>query len=269
MAQQLIELVSQLWFLPLLGVFLGLIAGIFGIGGGGLLVPVLVSVFVFLGFDEQLHMHMAIATSLTIIIFNSISAIHTHQQKKAIRWDIMIWIFPMLFIGAYIGASFAASLSGTVLKYIFAIGAILIGVRLYLGGQPPVTKETSITDNVLHSIAGLTFGKLSAMIGIGGGTFVVPYLVWRGLEMKNAVAGGATGGLAIALAASYFNLSHPTDSPPQYVIGFVYIPGVVGIGLVSVVFTRIGAKLAHRVDGVKLKRYFGVFLFLVGVKFLL
>lgn len=264
------QLISELWFLPFVGVISGLAAGVFGIGGGGLLVPILVAVFAVLGIDENLRIHMAIATSLAIIIFNSMSAIHTHQKMNAIRWDIMLWLFPALFIGAYAGAYLAALLDGEVLVKVFGIAMVLIGFRMYFGGQPkPTLTLSQSSENLLHMISGLVFGKLSALIGIGGGTFAVPYLVWRGLDMRKAVAGGAAGGLAIALAASFFNLNQPIENPPEYSIGFIYIPAVIGIGIVSVFFARIGANLAHNLDGAKLKRYFAIFLFVVGVKFLL
>ncbi len=264
----LIELFYSLWFLPLVGVVVGLAAGVFGIGGGALMVPVLVWVFAALGIDESLQMHMAVATSLTIIIFNAMSAIWTHYQKSALQMHILVWLFPALFIGAYVGALFASGLNAVTLKFIFAVASILIGLRLLMNQQPKPTKQYGKSEGFLHMVAGFIFGQLSAMIGIGGGTFVVPYLVWRGETMAKAVAGGAAGGLAIALAASWFNLSLPVTNTPQYSIGLVYLPAVVAIGLVSVFFARVGAKLAHRLDGAKLKRYFAFFLFFVGIKFL-
>lgn len=253
----------------LVGAFAGVLAGLFGIGGGLVIVPVLIFTFIALGISPDILTHVAVATSLTTIVFTSISSVWTHHSKQAILWHTVKRMSIGLMIGTAIGAIFISSVPGPMLQKLIGVFALLLSLKMLLGWQP--SGEGKAPNATGLTLAGGLIGFASSWFGIGGGTFTVPYLSWLRIDMRNAVATSAACGLPIALAASVANMVTGWDQAglPEWSTGYVYWPAVIGVAITSVPFARVGAKLAHSLDTKLLKRLFACLLLVVGVRFLL
>ncbi len=253
----------------LLGALAGTMAGLFGIGGGLVIVPVLIFTFSFQGFSPEITAHLAIGTSLATIVFTSISSIRTHHVHGAVRWALVRPMTLGIVLGAVVGAWTAALLSGPMLQTIIGVFAILVAVKMLLEVNPKPGRDVPGVAGL--GVSGGVIGWVSAIFGIGGGTVSVPYLTWCNVRMQQAVGTSAALGLPIALAGAAANIWTGWQHPelPDLSVGFIYLPALVGVVATSVFFARIGAKLAHRLDGRLLKRIFSVVLIIVGLRFLL
>jgi len=252
-----------------LGAVAGFVAGLFGIGGGLLIVPVLIFSFAAQGMAPEVLTHAAVATSLGTIVFTSIASVRAHHRKGAVCWNL----FPSLSVGIIVGALggvwIADALSGPMLQLLF--GCFTLGVAIQMafdlrpqaGGREPGRAELVA--------AGGGVGCASAIFGIGGGTLTVPYLHWRRLSMQQAVATSAACGLPIALVGALGNIwtGWGEQAMPAWHLGYIYLPALVGIVLTSAFAARYGARLAHSLPQRQLKRIFALLLALVGVRFLI
>ncbi len=252
----------------LLGAFAGTLAGLFGVGGGLIIVPALVLSFEWQGVSAQVATHLAVGTSLATIVFTSISSMRSHHLKGAVRWPVF---WPMgigLVLGAMAGVMTAASLDGAWLRFVIGLFACLIGLQMALALKPKPSRDLP-GKPVLVGVGG-GIGWASAICGIGGGSLSVPFLTWCNMRMQLAVGTSAAFGLPIALSGALTNIAGGWSEPllPEGSLGFVYLPALVGIVLMSVPFARVGAKIAHRLPGDILKRGFSVLLFVVGGRFL-
>ncbi|MCB1661879.1 MAG: sulfite exporter TauE/SafE family protein [Pseudomonadales bacterium] len=252
-----------------LGAAAGTIAGLFGLGGGIIIVPALVIAFQSQGISAELIMHMAIASSLATIVLTSLSSIYAHHQKQAIRWELFTWIALGILLGSWLGVQTAISLDGAVLQMIF--GVFLLVVALIIGFNIAPDRGRSMPGKPGLSIAGIGIGWFSALLGIGGGTLSVPFFTWCNLRMQSAVALAAACGLPIALMGTLANMYEGWGISvlPPYSAGYIYLPAVAAIAITSVPFARIGAKLAHRLPARQLKQAFALVLVAVGIKFIL
>ncbi|NWN92431.1 sulfite exporter TauE/SafE family protein [Marinobacter adhaerens] len=252
-----------------LGAFAGTLAGLFGIGGGLIIVPVLIFSFGAQGFGLDVAAHMAIGTSLATIVFTSLSSIRSHNVHGAIRWDIFRPMAMGIVAGALVGAWTAALLSGAALELIIGIFVILVGLKMFFEVNPSPGRSVSGKSGL--AAAGTGIGWASAIFGIGGGTLTVPYLSWSNVRMQQAVGTSAACGLPIAVAGAVGNAwtGWGNASLPDYSLGFIYLPALFGIIFTSVLFARVGANLAHKLNARALKRVFSILLLLVGLRFLL
>jgi uncharacterized membrane protein YfcA len=252
----------------LLGLVVGVLAGLFGVGGGTILVPVLMLVFAWQDFPVALHMHMAVGTSLACIVFTSLSATWQHHQHGAVRWPLVIWLAPGLCLGVWCGAAVAARLPGVQLAWFFGLFCWVVAAQMATGWQPVAARQ--LPGRVVLGVAGSVIGLVSAFFGIGGGSLTVPFLAACRVRMQEAVATAAACGFPIALvgAAGYAWQGRAVAYVPEWSTGYVYGPAFMGIAVVSVFSARVGAHWAHRLDAIKLKRAFAAFLFLIGATFL-
>ncbi len=251
-----------------LGAVAGTLAGLFGIGGGLIIVPALVFSFTLQGIPEDVLTHMAVGTSLATIILTSLSSVKTHHEKGAVLWSVFKPLAIGIVFGAALGVHTASAIAGPALQAIIGVFAICIAIQMGFGLAPSATRALP-EFGTLASTGGI-IGWASAIFGIGGGSLTVPYLSWCNVKMQKAVATSAACGLPIALSGALMNVytgwNHP--SLPEYSTGFIYWPAFLGIVVTSVFFAKIGAKLAHRLSSVILKRIFAVLLLGVGIKFL-
>ncbi|MBN2993968.1 sulfite exporter TauE/SafE family protein [Pseudomonas cedrina subsp. fulgida] len=253
----------------LLGACAGVLAGLLGVGGGIIIVPVLVFSFTAQGFDPQVLTHLAVGTSLATIIFTSVNAVREHHRRGAVRWSIFVWMTVGILIGAGFGALTAEAISGPHLQKIIGVFALLVAVQLALEVKPKASR--TVPGKVGLTVAGTFIGWASAIFGIGGGSLTVPFLTWRSVPMQQAVATSSACGLPIAVASalSFMILGWHDPLLPAHSLGFVYLPALLGIALTSMVFARFGARLAHRLSPRLLRRLFAGLLFCVGINFLL
>lgn len=252
-----------------LGAVAGVLAGLFGVGGGIIIVPVLVFSFAAQGFDATVLTHLAVGTSLATIVFTSINSIREHHRRGAVRWAIFAWLTLGVLFGAAIGALTASLIQGPLLQKIIGVFAILVAIQMGLDLRPSASREVPGKPGL--TLAGVFIGWASAIFGIGGGSLTVPFLTWRSVPMQQAVATSSATGLPIALASalSFMLLGWGNPALPQWSLGFVYLPAMAGIAITSMFSARIGARLAHRLSPRLLKRLFALLLLCVGTSFLI
>ncbi len=250
----------------LLGGVAGLLAGLFGLGGGVVIVPTLAWLFSAQQFPSQQIMIMAVATSLATIIVTSISSVYTHHRLGTIQWCRVFRLSPGILLGAGIGAIVASFITAESLRWFFISYLFYVGIRMAF--QPTSETNSNKEDKWLDYVVGNGIGLLSAILGIGGGSLTVPYLVGRQVPMKNAVAISSACGLPIAVSGTcvYTILGWDKVFLPDWSFGYVYLPALVGIVICSILTAPFGARLAYKLPAKKLKRYFSIVIFLIAMK---
>jgi uncharacterized protein len=250
------------------GAFAGLLAGLFGVGGGLVIVPVLAWLFLHAGMNPAVIMHLAIGTSLATIIFTSLSSVATHHRHGAVQWRAFAQLAPGIVLGAWLGALIADALPSGNLRVIFGVFELLVAAQM--GFELKVSPHRTLPGKAGMGLAGGVIGAVSAIVGIGGGTMTVPFLQWCNVDMRKAVATSAACGLPIAVAGALgFVISglNETGLPPLS-SGYLYWPALGGIVLASMLFAPLGAKLAHTLPAAQLKRFFALFLAFLGIRML-
>ena len=254
-----------------IGALAGFTAGIFGIGGGLIIVPILYVVFTQMGYDPEVIMHMALGTSLATIIVTSISSSIAHHKNGAVIWSVFKNLAPGLVIGSFVGAGIAGLLSGANLQLIIGVFVIWVAYKMLTGTKQVIDQQSVLPSAFKQFYAGTGIGVASAIFGIGGGSLTVPYLNHYGVIMQRAVGTSAACGLPIAIAGAFgfifFDMKEQVNVPNS--IGFVHIYALLGISTMSFFTAKLGAKTAHALSPTVLKKCFAVLLFTVGCFFLI
>jgi len=253
----------------LLGAFVGVLAGLFGVGGGLVIVPALVFIFKGQGVSAEVIMHLAIGTSLATIMITSVSSVRAHHQHGAVLWLAFRKLAPGIVVGTLLGSYIVDQLPNNALRIIFGLFELLVAAQMGFGIKTSPHHQLPGWPGM--SLTGIIIGKVSAIIGIGGGTLTVPFLVWCNVGMRQAVATSAACGLPIAIAGTAGFMLTGWNEPqlPAWSSGYIYWPAFAGIALASVLFAPLGATLAHTLPADKLKRYFAIFLAFLGIRMLL
>ena len=201
----------------LTGACAGFAAGLLGIGGGLIIVPVLFLTFSAQGYETQYLMQMALTTSLATIVVTSISSTLAHHKKQAVLWPLVILLSPGIIVGAWSGGLFASTVNSENLKSFFAVFEFAVAINLLLKKQP--ARHDTAVNKIVATAGGSIIGFISTLVGIGGGTMTVPFLHWFNVSMRNAIATSAACGFPIALIgtisfvyASYHDPSQNTYS---------------------------------------------------------
>lgn len=259
----LIELLIYL----LTGTFVGFAAGLLGIGGGLIIVPVLTTVFVW--FLPEGHLvHLAIGTSLATILVTSLSSVRAHHKHGAVRWDAVKLLTLGILAGAFFGGWSSQFFTSGTLSKIFGILELLIAINMLLAIKPNPHRELPGLPG--NTLAGGIIGSLASLVGIGGGTLTTPYLVWNNISMHQAIATSAAASLPVAFAGTLGFLigGLNANNLPELATGYIYWPAFFGIVIASVFTAPVGARLAHRLPVRTLKRAFGLFLLVLAAKML-
>ncbi|AOV16153.1 hypothetical protein BJI67_02895 [Acidihalobacter aeolianus] len=259
---------AALFLFLALGVIAGLLAGMLGVGGGIVVVPVLLAAFAYLKFPPGVITHLAIGTSLATIVFTSLSAVRAQQRKKAIDWPLVRALSPAVVVGSFISGYVAGWIPGYWLRLTFGVFLILASIQLLLNWRPPGSRGLPSTPGLWA--VGVGIGTVSALVGIGGGTLTVPFLSWCNVDMKRAVAASSALGFVLALfGAAGFVVSGWHDAAlPAWSLGYVSLPALAGIAASAVLFAPLGVHLSHRLPVAVLKRIFGILLLAVAVQIL-
>ncbi len=252
------------------GITAGFLAGLFGVGGGLIIVPALMYCFFLQGFDPSISMHLAIGTSLATIILTSLSSTQAHHAHAAVQWLVVKRMVLGIFIGALLGALLAKNLKADMLKIVFALFEIFVAFKLLANVKTKLHANNLPGNLGLTSIAILISG-VSALVGIGGGTLSVPFLRWNGLSIQRAIATSAALGFPIAIAGSLSFMWTGAGNLflPEYSIGFIYLPAFVAVGLFSILLAPLGARCAHRLPAEVLQKVFAAGLFVTALILLL
>lgn len=263
------ELIALAAALTATGVVAGLLAGVFGIGGGGIIVPVLYQALVVLGFSSAVTMHVAVGSSLAFIIPTSIRSFQAHRARAAVDMTILkSWIVPVP-LGVVAASYVAANVSGATMRAIFATIALLVGTRLLfnreswrLGGDVPA--------GPIRAAAGFVIGFLSALMGVGGGVMASTFMTVYGRPIHQAVATAAGIGVLIAIpgALGYIVAGWGESGLPPFSLGYVNLLAVAIIMPLSYVMAPLGVRVAHALSKRQLEVSFGLFLMLMAARFI-
>lgn len=252
-----------------LGSVAGLIAGLLGVGGGLIIVPALVFLLGLQGIESAHLVHIAVGTSLATIVVTSISSSWAHHRHGAVQWPVFAQLSPGIVIGALLGAVIADYMSAMILRRVFGVFELIVAVQMALAARPDAQRMLPARQGMFF--AGGMIGAVSSIVGIGGGTMTVPFLVWCNVNMRKAVATSAACGLPIATAGAvgYVLTGWDESSLPEWSSGYIYWPAFSAIVMMSILFAPLGARLAHRLPIANLKRLFSILLLLLGLKMLL
>lgn len=252
-----------------IGAFAGFAAGLFGVGGGTIIVPLLFIVFTQMGYDPDVVMHLALGTSLATIVVTSISSLMAHHKNGAVIWPVFKNLAPPMAIGCFFGAGIAGLLSGLHLQIIVGLFLIWVAYTMFTGAKKAIDPTKTLPSSCQQVAAGSVIGVASAIFGIGGGSLTVPYLNRYGVVMQKAVGTSAACGLPIAVAGALgfmiFGMNAEINVPNT--IGYVHIYAFIGISIMSFITAKFGAKAAHALSPVMLKKCFAVLLVIVGCFF--
>jgi uncharacterized membrane protein YfcA len=233
-----------------------------GIGGGMLIAPFMTLILDHRGVGTDVGVKVAIATSMAMIAFTSLSSLRAHHQRGTVRWDIV----KSLALGIAIGGALASAgvfavLKGHTVSLVFAAFVGFSATQMLLNKQPRASRQ--LPGAVGQSAAGVAIGFLSGLVGAGGAFVSVPFMVSRNVPMRNAVGTSAALGFPIALANTlgYIVSGSSLTGLPDGALGYVWIPALAVIGAGSVLTAPLGAKIAHRVPVAQLKRIFAMLLY--------
>ncbi|HEY9280000.1 MAG TPA: sulfite exporter TauE/SafE family protein [Eoetvoesiella sp.] len=252
--------------LVVLGIFSGFLAGLLGIGGGMVMVPILTFMLSGTGIDPGNAVKVAIATSMGVIVFTSASSVRAHHKRGAVRWDIVRNLAPGIIVGSIIGSiGIFSILKGKYLALFFGVFVAFSATQMFLNKRPPPTREMPGT--VGQFGAGGVIGLISGLVGAGGGFISVPFMTWCNVAIHTAVATSAALGFPIAITnvAGYILSGYSTEGLPPGSIGYIWMPALGLIAAASVFTAPLGAKAAHSLPVHHLKRVFASVLYVLAI----
>jgi uncharacterized protein len=251
-----------------LGAVAGVLAGLLGIGGGLVIVPMLVFALAWQGVAAEHLMHLALGTSLATIIFTAVSSFMAHHRRGAVRWEVVRRIVPGILVGTLGGTFVAAALSTNFLKGFFVLFLYFVAFQMLTGRKPNPSRELPGPAGMFG--AGGTIGIFSSLVGIGGGTLSVPFMVWCNIGLHQAIGTSAAIGFPIAVAGTigYVVNGLGASDLPAYSLGFIYLPALLAIVAASVFTAPLGVHLAHSLPVDRLKKIFALLLIAVGTRML-
>ncbi len=259
------------WLIYLLtGAFVGFFAGLLGIGGGLIIVPVLISAFTAQDFPLDRIIHMALGTTLATILFTSISSLRTHHRHGAVLWNVVKPMTPGIFLGTLGGTVLVSVMPSNVLSVIFVIFIFYAATQMLLQFRP--SPMFQLPGKIGLFLIGTVIGGVSSLVAIGGGLLSVPFLTLCKVKLQQAIGTAAAIGFPIALAGTIgyaVNGSLQSEQLPEYSLGYIYLPALAWLVSASIVTAPIGAKMTHSTKTSILRTIFVVLLYSLGIKMLL
>ena len=249
-----------------LGLLTGIVAGLLGVGGGLVMVPVLVALYAQQGFSPAYIMHLALGTSLAVIIPTSIASLRAHHAHGAVDWALFWRITPGILLGALLGGAVIAHVPGNALKLFFVVFLFYAATQMWFEFRPKPSR--ALPGRWGATGIGSLIGAISSWVGIGGGTLSVPFQTWCNVPLHRAIGTSAAIGLPIAVAGciGFFLSGQGVTGLPQGSVGFIYLPAVLTLALATSLTAPWGANLAHRLPVRQLKRVFAGLLYLLAVR---
>jgi uncharacterized protein len=252
----------------LLGAIVGLLGGMFGIGGGTILVPVLLFMFEAQHFPPAHAMHLALGTSMATILFTAFSSMLKHHQHGAVNWRVVRDITPGILIGTGIGTAFATNISPHFLGIFFALFMYFAATQILFNLRPHASRQ--LPGKVGMTMAGMFTGWLSSLVSIGGGAVIVPFLIWCNVTLRNAIGTSAAIGFPVAIGGTIGYVATGMRNPalPEFCLGFVYLPALFWVALTGVIMAPLGAKATHHMKMGMLRNLFALLQIALATKLL-
>lgn len=252
-----------------LGAFVGFFAGLFGIGGGLVMVPVLNWLFEAQQLGGTQNLHLALGTSMSAILYTAASSARTHHSHGAVNIHIVRSMTPGLLFGTLLGALFASHIAPLYLTIFFALFVYFSATQMLLGLKPKATRQ--LPGRLGMTLAGTGIGGISSLASVGGGVLSVPFMLMHNIPLKQAIGTSAALGFPIALGGTvgYIATGLMLHTLPVGTLGFVYLPALLMLAAGSMLTTPLGAKATHRLPLELLRRGFALLLFVLATKMLL
>ncbi len=246
------------WFVAylLLGSIVGILSGLFGIGGGMILVPVLLLLFSAQQFPSEHLLYLALGTSMATITFTSLSSMRKHHQHGAVNWHVVGKLTPGILLGAGLGTLSATSIPQSALGLFFALFVYFAAAQILFDVRPKSSRQLPGLGGM--ALTGTFTGWLSTMVSIGGGTIVIPFLIWCNTPIRNAIGTSAAIGFPVAIGGTigYILTGIDIHPLPDNSLGFVYLPALFSVAFTSILTAPLGAKATHRMDIGLLRKLF-------------
>ncbi len=253
----------------ILGLFVGYFSGLFGIGGGLILVPVLSFLFEIQHIPAHNILHLALGTSMATILFTSLSSTYQHHAHRAVNWELFRFMTPGILLGTALGALLMAYVPVRYLTLFFVFFVYFAAVQMLAGFKLEALRDYPTRTNV--TIAGMVIGGISSVVSIGGGVLSVPYLVWHKQSLRNAIATSAALGFPIAVGGTLGYIANGYAGGialPEYSLGYVYLPVLFWLVVGTMVTAPFGASATHRLPVDILRKIFALILFILASKML-
>ena len=253
----------------MLGAIAGFLGGLFGIGGGTILVPTLLVLFEGQDFPPEYTMHLALGSSMAVIVFTALASMHKHHQHGAVNWRVVRRITPGILLGTALGALSAATIPARGLGVVFALFVYFAAIQILLDLRPHATRQ--LPGAVGLTAAGTFTGWISSLVSIGGGTVIIPFLIWCNVPLRHAIGTASAIGFPVAIGGTlgYIAIGLHLNTLPEPHLGYVYLPALLWVALASVATAPLGAKAAHRIQVGVLRKLFAVLLLGLATKLLL
>lgn len=259
---------AWLLFYLALGAVVGVFAGLFGVGGGAIQVPLMTMAFAAQGFDPEHILHMALGTGMATICFTSLSSLRAHHLLNAVDWTVLRQLTPGIVVGGFAGSLLARVIPTFPLAVIFTVFVFYAATNMLISWKPK--PQRSLPGALGMFVAGFLICAFSALVAIGGAALTIPFLVFCNMPFHRAIGTSAAVGFPLALASTvgYIVNGYGQVGVPPYSIGYVYLPALIGIAIGSVLLAPFGARLAHRMPTRTLKRVFAAVMYVLATKLL-
>jgi len=259
------------WWLGYLaiGAVVGFFAGMLGIGGGAIIVPLLVWVFEAQGLPKPHILHLAVGTAMATILFTSLASVRAHAVRGAMRWDIAWRITPGILVGGLLGSGLASVIPAVVFAALFTLVIYVAATNMLLDIKPRASRQPP--GLVGMSVAGVLVSAFSAFAAIGGAFMTVPFMLWCNVPLLQAIGTASLIGFPIALSGTVGFVAtglQQTGLPPNS-LGFVFLPALAGIVVSSMLLAPVGAATAHRLPTLWLKRIFAGLFYVLATRLLI
>jgi uncharacterized membrane protein YfcA len=251
-----------------IGAAVGFFAGLLGIGGGAIMVPLLVMLFEAQGLPKAYILHLAVGSGMVSILFTSLSSMRAHAMRGAVRWDLALALTPGILVGGLLGSSITAWISTQLFAILFTAVVFFAATNILLDRKPkPMRQLPGVLGSML---VGAVIGFVSTLAALGGAFLTIPFALYCNVPLLQAIGTAAIVGFPIAFAGGigFIAAGWGQSELPPHSIGYVYLPAVLGISLASVLTAPLGAAAAHRLPTGRLKQIFALLLYGLAVKML-
>ena len=250
------------------GAAVGFFAGLLGIGGGAIMVPLLVMLFEAQGLPKAHILHLAVGSGMASILFTSLSSMRAHAVRGVVRWDLALALTPGILVGGLLGSAITAWISTQVFATLFTVVVFFAATNILIDRKPKPSRQ--LPGALGSMLVGVVISFFSTLAALGGAFLTIPFALYCNVPMLQAIGTAAIVGFPIALAGGIgFIVSGWGQSGlPPHSIGYVYLPAVLGITLASVLTAPVGAAAAHRLPIKRLKQVFALLLYGLAAKML-